>query len=481
MSLAHTCDLLVIGGGINGVGIAADAAGRGLNVVLCEMDDLSSGTSSYSSRLIHGGIRYLENAEFRLVTNSLLERKNLKQNAEHLIKNQSFIMPHVNSVRPYPLIKLGVFIYDHLIYDPTIPRSGEFKNIADLELSSKYKKALQYFDCKTDDSRLVIHVALLAKQHGAEIRTRTKVTKALKYPTHWEVTTNNDDKIHTKVIVNATGPWASEVASQIFNANPQYMLNLVQGSHIIVPKLFTHDHALILQTEDKRVVFVIPYLDNFSLIGTTEKLIRVPISHPKPGSEEINYLITTINHFCSKKISEKDIVHSYAGLRPLVLQKNKNMRTTTRDYALEFDGRLMHVFGGKLTTYRKLAENAINKISKQFPKAKPKWTKHATLPGGYFPDGFEKFRDRILTQHPNESSDLIRHYLSNYGTSAELLLRVSKGKFFGGLLYQNEVDYLIKNEWAQSAEDILWRRGKMGLFLDLDQQQKLENYIASML
>lgn len=488
-------DLLVIGGGINGAGIAADAAGRGLSVVLCEMGDLASGTSSASSKLIHGGLRYLENGDFGLVRESLRERKILLRLAPHLIKKQAFVMPHCPWLRRYWIIRAGLFLYDYLFYDKTMPNSSSLTKdeLSRLELKQQYTRALQYYDCTEDDSRLVVHVALLARQHSAEIMTQTKLVKAIRKSDGWLVTLlhKQDLKVlHVKAIVNASGPWVQQVAEQILQVKPQLDLSLVKGSHIIVPKLFTHQKAFILQNSDRRVVFVIPYMQDFTLIGTTEIILN-HVEHPVTVSDdEIQYLCDITNQFLTKQITPADVLHKYAGIRALHDHSTNAARKMSRDYALdineaEANAPLISVYGGKITTYRSLAEHVGNQLCKYFPKAGKAWTKNAFLPGGYLPNGdIEAFSQYIAKTYAPLPAKLLQHYINNYGARITELLsnshRISDlGQHFGANLYQREVDFLVRNEWATSVDDILWRRGKQGLWLNTLEVENLGNYLKS--
>ncbi len=488
-------DILVIGGGINGTGVAADAAGRGLSVVLCEMGDLASGTSSASSKLIHGGLRYLENADFSLVKESLRERKILSRLAPHLIKQQAFIMPHCPWLRPYWIIRTGLFMYDFLSHDSNIPTSRAInaKELNSLELKKQYTKALQYYDCTEDDSRLVLHVALLARQHGAEILPRTKLVKAVRKNSGWLVSLlhGQDLKVYNvKAIVNTGGPRVQQIATELLNINPKLTVRLVKGSHIVVPKLFNHDKAFILQNKDKRVVFVIPYMNNFTLIGTTDVLLD-HIEQPVTVSDaEINYLCEITNQFLQQTVAPKDIVYKFAGIRALHDQGDIAASKMSRDFALDINedqanAPVISVFGGKITTYRNLAEHVVNQLLKYFPKAGKAWTKKAYLPGGYFPnDDLVGFTKHIHNNYAPIPAQLLSHYINTYGTRViDVLMNSHRmsdlGQHFGANLYQREVDYLVQNEWAVTAEDILWRRGKQGLFLSPQETERLVNYLAS--
>ncbi len=489
-------DVLVIGGGINGVGVAADLAGRGLAVVLCEMGDLASGTSSASSRLIHGGLRYLENFEFGLVRESLQERSILRTLAPHLVKLQPFVMPHLPWLRPYWLLRAGLFMYDHLASDPRFPASTSLNanQISDLELKLPIDKALRYYDCTEDDSRLTVHVALLAKQHGAEILPRTQVVSTQRADHGWQVVikntvTNESQNLHVKVIVNAAGPWVQQVANDILNISTKQKMKLVKGSHIIVPRLFTHDQAFILQNQDQRVVFLIPYLADFTLIGTTEVVLEKVEQPINISTAELEYLCDLTNQFVTRPITPNDVINQYAGIRPLHDDKNNLTRKVSRDYALDVNDDIenapaISIFGGKITTYRHLAEKVGDMLHKYFPHAGPAWTKTAFLPGGDFLNAdVDGYTQVLIAQYPNIPANLLQHYVNTYGTrTMDLLLQVtnisSLGQHFGALLYQLEVDYLIAHEWAQTVEDILWRRGKQGLWLNTEQVRELELYIA---
>lgn len=487
-------DLLVIGGGINGVGTAADAAGRGLSVVLCDMGDLASATSSASSKLIHGGLRYLEQGDIKLVRESLRERRILTNLAQHLIKPHPFVIPHCPWLRPMWMLRAGLFMYDHLTYDKRIPKSTTVSQaeVIQLELKPEFTKAVQYYDCITDDSRLVINVALLAKQHGAEIFPRTKLVKAIRKEDGWVVSLiqNNDLKVlHVKAIVNATGQWVEHVAAEILDLKPNVNLKLVRGSHIVVPKLFNHGKALVLQNKDERVVFVIPYLNDFTLIGTTDILLDQIEQPAIVSDEECAYLCDTVDQYLQHTITPKDILYKYAGVRTLHANNEKAPSKMTRDYALDIDDSNINapaisIFGGKLTTYRSLAEHVVNNLKKYFPNLGKPWTAKAYLPGGYFPnDDLAAFTQHMLKTYAPLPPDILKYYVNNYGTrSVELLMNSHNisdlGQHFGGMLYKREVDYLVQHEWAQSAEDILWRRGKQGLWLSAEQVQNLEKYLS---
>lgn len=482
-------DLLVIGGGINGVGTAADAAGRGLSVILCEKGDLANGTSSASSNLIHGGLRYLEHGKFGLVRQALRERQLLCKHAAHLVTPQPFLIPLNPEIRSPLLLKLGLRIYDLLAWGSDLPKSSSVI-IKNLGLLDTYHHALKYFDCKVDDSRLVLHVALQAHEHGAKIFTRTEIIKAQRTAKHWLVTLKNGNHITeytVKTIVNAAGPYAQHIANNILHVHTEHKIRLVKGTHIVVPKIFAHDNALLLQNTDKRNIFVIPYMQDFSLIGTTEVLVDNP-QDTKVSREEIEYLCKSVNEYVSTPISAKDIIHQYAGIRPLYNDDSKNASQNSREFVIDTDDKqalLITLFGGKLTTYRHTAEQICNSIQKHLPKCGIPWTDTAYLPGGHFPNEDEAlFKKHIENIYKSLPTQLLDHYFRNYGTRATNLLmnvhsEANLGEHFGGLLYKREVDFLVQQEWAYTAEDILWRRGKQGLFLDSSQVKRLADYLDS--
>lgn len=478
-------DLLVIGGGINGVGIANDAAGRGLRVALCEQNDLASGTSCKSSKLIHGGIRYLENYEFRLVRNALREREILLRKAPHIIKPLEFIMPHSVHTRPAWLIRLGLFFYDHLAKHYRLPSSHRISlknHMAGKPLKSDFKTGFSYYDCFADDARLVILNAMQAKELGAHIFTRTQLVAAKRETDHWLVTLkNNRDAstqiLQTRILINAAGPWAETVIKQNLQLKPKTHLALVKGSHIVIPKLYSGNFAYILQNPDKRVVFVIPFQEHYSLIGTTD----LPYSgDPKDvviSESEIDYLCATVNQYFKNPISKNGIIWTYAGVRPLKANDSENLADISRDYYLELDqpasqAVLLNIFGGKLTGYRELSEHALKLLQPFFPELGASWTANQTLPGGDIDtNNFADFIIQLQNQYPWLPQHLLTHYANNYGTRIHQLLQnvgnVSElGKDYGAGLYQVEIDYLKANEWAETMDDILWRRTKLGLKLD---------------
>ncbi len=493
-------DLLIIGGGINGVGIAADAAGRGLCVTLCEQSDLASNTSSKSSKLIHGGLRYLEHGEFRLVREALLEREVLWRKAPHLIAPLRFVMPHDTHLKPACILKIGLFLYDHLAKRNRLPSSENFNlqhHAAGKILKKKFTRGFAYSDCWVDDARLVVANAIAAKEKGADILLRTRFIEAKREQDHWEATLENvrtktRQTIKAKVIINTSGPWVNTVIQQHLKLTSKNYVSLVKGSHIIVPKLYEGTFAFILVNTDNRVVFIIPYLGKYSLIGTTDIAFTGDPFAPTISDEEIDYLCAAVNHYFEKPISVANIVHTYAGIRPLHSEDVKNLSAITRDYAFELNddqgkAPLLSVFGGKITTYRKLAEHTLEKLRPYFPAMGESWTKNAVLPGGDIGDtDIGIFEANIQQKYPWLPSYLTTRYTKQFGTRIEHLLigctqLVDLGRHFGAGLYERELEYLINEEWASSTEDILWRRTKLGLDFTPQEAENLETVIKEKL
>ncbi|UZW73539.1 glycerol-3-phosphate dehydrogenase [Alkalimarinus sediminis] len=493
---SNTVDIFVVGGGINGVGIAADAAGRGLSVTLCEQADLASATSSASSKLIHGGLRYLEHYEFSLVKKALAEREVLLHNAPHLVQPLRFTLPHRPHLRPGWMIRSGLFMYDHLTKRNTLPSARSFKFKLQSPLKPAIKKGYQYYDCSVDDARLVITNAILANRLGANILTRTKLINATRLEDEavWKVTlldqeTKQEHCIFAKALVNAAGPWVSQLVTNYVNQKPAHNIRLIKGSHIVVPKFHNHEGAFILQNTDKRIVFVIPYQENFSLIGTTDKAYTGDPATVEIDSDEVQYLIDVVNEHFIAQISKDDIVKTFAGVRPLCDDESSDPSAMTRDYTLELEEDnsnipLLSIYGGKITTYRTLAETAMNKLSPYFPNAKDSWTATSPLPGATpATRSLKDIQDIIHEAHPWLPPEIATRYSHSYGLLCLIFLggRSSTddmGRHFGANLYQCEVDYLIKKEWAKTVEDILWRRTKLSLVMNSSQTQALENYLS---
>lgn len=484
-------DLLVVGGGINGAGIALDAAGRGLKVMLCEMNDLASATSSNSSKLIHGGLRYLEHYEFRLVREALSEREVLLKKAPHIMRPLRFRLPHQRHLRPSWMIRAGLFLYDHLSTRTTLGGSHSIKFPANSPLNSHIKRGFEYSDGWVDDARLVVLNAMAAREKGADIRTRSRCVRAERKGTVWEVVledlaTGKTETVRTRALINAAGPWVSSLFDTAMATKPPKDIRLVKGSHIVVPRLHDEPEAYILQNEDNRIVFVIPFEDDFSLVGTTDVEYRGDPSDVAISDDETHYLINITNSYFNKQIAIGDIVKSYAGVRPLLDNEADSAHAVTRDYTFEVEGSaeqapLLSIFGGKITTYRKLAEAAVDSICQYFPKAGPAWTSEPPLPGGEFLCK-ESLHASILRKHPWLSRALAKRFVRTYGTLSHHILDgttsvADLGKHFGAGLYQREVDYLVEFEWAVTVEDIIWRRTKLGLHLSEYDLRGLEDYL----
>ncbi|MEP3280090.1 MAG: glycerol-3-phosphate dehydrogenase [Stappiaceae bacterium] len=487
----QTYDLLIVGGGINGVGIARDAAGRGLSVALCEKDDLAQGTSSRSGKLIHGGLRYLEYYEFRLVREALIEREVLLKSAPHIIWPLRFVLPHSPTDRPAWLIRLGLFLYDHLGGRETLPGTRAINLQEDpvgLPIRQQYKKAFEYSDCWVDDARLVVVNAVAAKELGAEIFTRTQCTSAYRKGQHWvaeldDNATGRRKTIHARAIVNAAGPWVNDVVNSVMKQNATRSVRLVKGSHIVTKKFWKGDHAYLVQNQDKRVIFINPYLDGLALIGTTDVAFDGEAETVEADEAEISYLIAAVNRYFEPELSRADVLHHFSGVRPLLDDDADNPSAVTRDYLFEMDGEhnqppLLSVYGGKITTFRKLAEHALEKLVPSFPDAGPSWTQSSTLPGGDIRGGsFDEFVKILETDFPFLPPSLLNHYGRLYGARSETILNGAKkigdlGHQFSEHLFEAEIRYLVDHEWARSAEDIVERRTKH--FLTLTEKQRAD-------
>ncbi len=488
-------DLLVVGGGINGAGIARDAAGRGLKVLLCEQHDLAQHTSSASSKLVHGGLRYLEQYEFRLVSESLGEREVLLRAAPHIVHPMRFVMPHVPELRPAWMIRAGLFLYDYLARRDTLPGShGIDLRVAPYNAGLKpgLSKGFIYSDCWVDDARLVVANARAAAESGAIILTRTACVGASRDGTRWRVTLQREDGVTQNVscaaLVNVTGPWAKDFINKNIYLQTTFGLKLVKGSHIVVPRLYDGDHAFILQNDDRRVVFVYPYQNQYTLIGTTDVEHHGAPGECEASTEEIEYLCRAANRYFARELKPEDVVWHYSGIRPLFDDGAKNVSKITRDYTLRVDGDdhtapVLSVFGGKITTYRKLAEHALEKIAPWFTQMKAPWTEHALLPGGELGAAtFDDFVKMLHDGYPELPVTLIKVLAHRHGSAARAVLGNVKtiadlGTSFGDNLYAREVDYFMEHEWAASAEDVLWRRTKAGLTVNPLQKQLLTEYM----
>ncbi len=489
-------DLAIIGGGINGCGIARDATGRGLKVVLAEQGDLAGATSSSSTKLIHGGLRYLEYYEFRLVREALMEREVLLKAAPHIVRPLRFVLPHHRGLRPWPILRLGLFLYDHLGGRKILPatRSVDLtRDVTGQPLKSEYTRAFEYSDCWVDDARMVVLNARGATEHGASIRPRTKALKARREGGHWTVTLQNVEtgatsQVKARGLVNAGGPWVSEVLGQVVGLNSPDSVRLVKGSHIVVDKLYDHDECYIFQNADGRICFAIPYERDFTLIGTTDE--DHPDNHVRPeiSIAERDYLLAAVSEYFKTPVTKDMVRWTYSGIRPLYNDGASKAQEATRDYVLKLDAPdgaapLISVFGGKITTFRKLAEHVLEKLAPFYPAMGPAWTANGKLPGGDFPQ--EQTAERIADfakRHAFLSPVNANRMFRSYGTLADQMLGDAKsagdlGQSFG-LLSEREVNYLIDREWARTAEDILWRRSKLGLHLKDEEQAALRDYLA---
>ncbi|MGZ5736224.1 MAG: glycerol-3-phosphate dehydrogenase [Burkholderiales bacterium] len=487
-------DLLIVGGGINGTGIARDAAGRGLRVVLVEQGDLGSGTSSASSKLIHGGLRYLEQLQFRLVAEALREREVMLRIAPHLVRPMRFVMPRAPHLRPDWMIRCGLFLYDRLAGRRTLPASGPLRLDAmpsRFGLKPQHTRAYAYSDCWVDDARLVIANARAAADLGARIMPRTACIKAQRKGHYWCARLRHaggETDVNARAIINAAGAWADRFRSQSLGLKPEKLLKLVQGSHIVVPRLYAGDHAFIIQNDDRRVIFVYPYEDEYTLIGTTEVALEDEPIACRTSPAEIEYLCRAANGYLQRQVTASDVIWSYCGIRALVDDGAADPSRTSRDYLLRVDGEpgegpLLSVLGGKITTYRKLAERSLDKMTPWFPQIGKPWTAGATLPGGDMMGGIEGYTQKLTQSHSMLPLELVRALVHRHGSLTPAVLGAAKclddlGEHFGGHLYASEVDYFMDAEWALDAEDVLWRRTKTGLHLSRDQQAKLRAYTA---
>lgn len=484
-------DMLIVGGGINGVGIARDAAGRGYRPLLVEQDDLASQTSSASTKLIHGGLRYLEYGEFRLVRESLIERERLWRMAPHIIWPLAFLMPQNLSTRPAWLVRLGLFIYDHLGGQQKLPGTRTIaldRSPLGNSLANRKGRGFLYSDCWVEDSRLVVLNAMDAAKQGAHIETRTRLLHARRDGSVWSATiedAHGAKDVRARILVNAAGPWVADIIARS-GLDSRRKVRLVKGSHIVVPRLHEGDHALTLQHIDGRIIFAIPYEHRFTLIGTTEQEWHDPPGKPQINENEIDYLLGVANSYFARKIAREDIIWSYSGIRPLYDDQAGNASAVTRDYVLDLDSEgapLLSIFGGKITTYRKLAEQALNLLTSQGIETQGAWTANTALPGGDMPDGnFGAFLQELERQYPALPQSLLHRLARAYGTCALKLLGAAEtlddlGEMFGGDLSRAEVDYLVREEWAQTAEDILYRRSKLGLHLTPEASEALVRYL----
>ncbi len=494
-------DVFIVGGGINGTGIAADAAGRGLSVALCEQADLASATSSASSKLIHGGLRYLEHYEFRLVREALSEREVLLRKAPHLIAPLRFILPHQPHLRPAWMIRIGLFMYDHLSTRNQLPASHGFKLQPAKErnpLKSQIDYGFEYSDCRVDDARLVIGNALAAQQHGARVMVRTRCLSAQRHQGLWhiwleDILSGEQFGVRTRSLINAAGPWAQQFIEQQLQATSPRKIRLIKGSHFVTRKLYEGDQAYILQNADQRIVFVIPYNQDFTLVGTTDKRYDGDPANVAMDEDEERYLLKIVNEYFQQQISSEDILWRYSGVRPLCDDESESPSAMTRDYTLELqtdaeaNTPLLSIFGGKITTYRRLAEAACQALKPFFTHMGPAWTHDHALPGGDIGKvRFADWQQHVLQQYawlPATTAERMTHA---YGTRIHQLLQACTqltdlGRHFGHGLYQREVEFLLQQEWARNAEDIVWRRSKLGLYLGESETAALQAFVSQQL
>ena len=480
-------DVVVVGGGINGAGIARDAAGRGLSVILCEKGDLAEGTSSRSGKLIHGGLRYLEYYEFRLVREALIEREVLLRAAPHIVWPMRFVLPHSPEQRPAWLVRLGLFLYDHLGGREQLPGCRRIDLRRDPEgkaIKDDYTLAFEYSDCWVDDARLVVLNALDAAAKGARVMTRTAATSARRADGQWEVeftsTSGEKSRATARALVNAAGPWVENVINGVVGSNSARRVRLVKGSHIIVKKFWEGPNAYLFQNHDKRVIFVNPYEGDKALIGTTDIPYEGKAEDVAISEDEISYLLKAVNRYSKTQLQRADVLKSFSGVRPLYDDNAANPSAVTRDYVFDVEGAppLLSVFGGKITTYRKLAEHALQKLRPTFPEMGGDWTVKAALPGGDMPAGFDGYLKDLAGKYPWLPADVARHYARLYGSLTAKILNgatslADLGEHLGSTLYTAEVDYLRANEWAMSSDDILLRRTKSYLHMTDAEQKKL--------
>jgi glycerol-3-phosphate dehydrogenase len=485
-------DLFVIGGGINGTAIARDAQGRGISTFLAEQNDLASGTSSASTKLIHGGLRYLEHYEFKLVRHALMEREILLNSAPHIIWPLRFVLPHHTGLRPRALIRIGLFLYDHLGGRKILPgtRSVDFRSdVTGQPLRSEFTRGYEYSDCWVEDARLVVLYARDAANRGAIIRTRTKVLSVRREDGIWSIDIDNKGKKETvkaRVIVNAAGPWVSQVLAGVVGRNDPDKIRMVKGSHLVVDKLYDHDRCYIFQNADGRICFAIPYEYNYTLIGTTDEDHKGDPGKPEMTEKERDYMLKAVSEYFKKPVTKEMVRWSYSGIRPLYDDGASKAQEATRDYVLKLDhpqgqAPIMSVFGGKITTSRVLGETVVQQMKPFFPNATGDWTATSKLPGGIayadVGDWIEKTKIKYSFLKPHDVLRLFRAY----GSDVDTILNGARfaadlGKSFGPIT-EREVEYLRTKEWAETADDILWRRSKLGLHMKPVEQAALRAYL----
>jgi D-erythritol 1-phosphate dehydrogenase len=479
-------DLLVIGGGINGAGIARDAAGRGLSVLLVERGDLAGATSSASSKLIHGGLRYLEQYEFRLVAEALAEREVLLRVAAHLVWPARFVMPHVPELRPRWMIRLGLFLYDHLARRSLLPPSRAVR-LDQPPYASGLKPELRhgfvYSDCRVDDARLVIANACDAAAQGARVLVRTECLGARRVEGLWQAELSSGERVGARAVVNAAGPWVKGVLNERLQQPSADAVRLVKGSHIVLPRLYQGDHAFILQNDDRRVVFMIPYHEDYTLVGTTDVPLEREPENAQASFEEVDYLCRAAARYLAKPPQVSDVLARFAGVRPLYDDGSADASSVTRDYTLRVDDEsgaapVLSVFGGKITTYRKLAEHAMEKLAPYFRGMKGPWTARTPLPGSDFADR-ELAQSELFHRYRGKPSEVLRGVFRRHGARAAQVLGDGEvGEHYGAGLTERELRYFMQQEWACTAEDVLWRRSKAGLAMSEAQRARVAEAMA---
>ena len=489
--MSQLYDIAIIGGGINGAGIARDAAGRGWSVLLAEQSDLGGATSASSTKLVHGGLRYLEHYEFRLVREALQEREVLWGIAPHIVWPLRFVLPHHPGLRPAWLLRLGLFLYDHLGGRKRLPGTT-VRRLDDGILKPEFTKGFEYSDCWVEDSRLVVLNARDAAQRGADIRPRTKVVAAHRDGGQWTLTMRDSNgeasTAQASTLVNAAGPWVAEVLGQVVHSNSSERVRLVQGSHAVVPKLYDGKHCYIFQNADQRIFFAIPYEHDFTLIGTTDQDYQGDPALVSASAAEIEYLCRGASAYFRKPVTPDMVVWTYSGVRPLYDDGASAAQEATRDYVLTLDApqgeaALLNIFGGKITTFRRLAESALARLAPHLPAAsgeKPGWTAQAALPGGDFPvDGFGRLVGDLRQTRPWLPDNLARRLARAYGTDTAEILGTAHciadlGAEYGAGLREAELAYLARREWARTGDDVLWRRSKLGLRLSAEQRAAVD-------
>jgi glycerol-3-phosphate dehydrogenase len=493
-------DLLVVGGGVNGAGIARDAAGRRLRVLLCEQHDLASHTSSASTKLVHGGLRYLEFYDFALVRKSLLERERLIAAAPHIAWPLRFVLPHDRHLRPAWMIRAGLVLYDHLARRRLLPGSERVDlrtHPAGAALEQQYATGFVYSDAWVDDARLVVLTALDARERGATVLTRTRCEAIERQGPEWVARLGSADgsqrTVRARVVVNATGPWVAQFLDEASPVPAGRHPRMIKGSHVVVPRLYDHEYAYIFQAPDGRVIFTIPFAGDFTLIGTTERDYSGDLANPQIDAAEIDYLLEMTNRYFARDLTRDAVVWTFAGLRPLLAASTVDPKGITRDYVLQLDRHgapLLSVYGGKITTYRRLAEDVVDKLAPLLGCRNDPWTANARLPGGDLPGAaqpnvqFDAFLASLATRYPWLPAALRHRYARAYGSRIAHL--IGDARALAGLgqevlpgLYAAEVDYLRRKEWAVTAEDILWRRSKLGLHLPRNAGAALDDWLAA--